>query len=52
MCSFYEFLYSYRNSTESPFPDLNSKDAIDALEKLEKIKNNISNGEYIQILKL
>ncbi|KAG4087968.1 periplasmic binding protein-like II [Neocallimastix lanati (nom. inval.)] len=51
-CSLYEYLYSFRDSKESPFPDLTSQNVKDALEKLKKIKEEISSDEiFIQGLK-
>jgi len=43
-CSLYEFIYSCRDSYESPFPDLLSNTTINALHQLKKIKNEISSG--------
>ena len=43
-CSIYEFIYSFRESKESPFPELTSQTAIDALKFLKKIKEEISSG--------
>ncbi|ORX85085.1 hypothetical protein BCR32DRAFT_265919 [Anaeromyces robustus] len=44
VCSTYEFLYSFRNSINSPFPEMTSQEAVNALEKIKKIKNTISSG--------
>jgi len=44
MCSLYQFLYSYRKSPDSSFPEITSPEAIEALEMLKKIKNTISTG--------
>ncbi|KAG4089319.1 periplasmic binding protein-like II [Neocallimastix lanati (nom. inval.)] len=41
-CSVYEFIYSFRNEHDSPFPDLQSQNIKDALKKLKQIKNEIS----------
>ncbi|ORX86781.1 hypothetical protein BCR32DRAFT_275137 [Anaeromyces robustus] len=43
-CSIYQFLYSFRNDVKSPMPQLTSQEAIDALEMMRKIKNEISSG--------
>jgi len=45
-CSIYEFIYSYRNSIESPFPDLTSQEANNALNMIKRIKNEIASGYY------
>eukprot|EP00833_Pecoramyces_ruminatium_P017622 jgi/Orpsp1_1/1191654/evm.model.d7180000087585.1 len=42
MCSIYQLIYSYRETKESPFPGIESKEAIDALDKLTEIKNSLS----------
>jgi len=50
MISAYSFLYSYRDSKESPIPDINSKTAEEAFNKLLELKTEISNGIiYIDI---
>jgi len=41
-CSIHDFIYSNRPTVDSSFPELTSKDAIDALELLKKIKEEIS----------
>ncbi|ORX83494.1 L domain-like protein [Anaeromyces robustus] len=43
-----EFIYSCRDSTNSQFPDLNSKTATDALKLIKKIKNEISSDEIFK----
>ncbi|KAL6600240.1 hypothetical protein LY90DRAFT_640395 [Neocallimastix californiae] len=46
-CSIVESIHSYRDTPESPFPELTSQNAIDALEMMKTIKNEISSdGEY------
>jgi len=45
ICSLYEFLYSYRNEVNSPFPDITSDEAVEALEKIKEIKNRISSDD-------
>ncbi|KAL6605335.1 periplasmic binding protein-like II [Neocallimastix californiae] len=47
-CSLYEFIYSCRDSYESPFPDLLSNTTINALHQLKKIKNEISSDDYFR----
>ncbi|ORX76240.1 hypothetical protein BCR32DRAFT_304052 [Anaeromyces robustus] len=42
ICSINEFIYSYRNSVDSSFPDLTSQESIDALEMIKKLKNELS----------
>eukprot|EP00833_Pecoramyces_ruminatium_P018732 jgi/Orpsp1_1/1192764/evm.model.d7180000095714.1 len=42
ICSIYEFIYSFRDSVDSEFPDLLSQNALDALKMMKKIKNEIS----------
>ncbi|ORX78623.1 alpha/beta-hydrolase [Anaeromyces robustus] len=44
ICSIYEFIYSCRESYDSPFPDLNSQTAIEAIKLIKKIKDEISSG--------
>ncbi|ORX64394.1 hypothetical protein BCR32DRAFT_251124 [Anaeromyces robustus] len=46
MCSIYEFLYSYRESYNSTFPELTGQMAINALEKMKTIKEDISSENY------
>jgi len=42
--SIYEYIYSFRDSYELPFPEYTSQSTINALEMLKKIKNEISSG--------
>lgn len=42
-CSLYEFIFSYRNSVDSPFPKIPGEESIDALEMLKKMKQEINN---------
>ncbi|ORX82973.1 periplasmic binding protein-like II [Anaeromyces robustus] len=44
-----EFIHSYRELKEDPFPDLDSQIAIDALEKLKELKNKTSTDEQFQV---
>ncbi|ORX43386.1 periplasmic binding protein-like II [Piromyces finnis] len=46
--SFYEFIYSFRDSKESPIPELTSKNAIEALDKLKYLKDNVSSNDIFQ----
>ncbi|ORX85070.1 hypothetical protein BCR32DRAFT_242068 [Anaeromyces robustus] len=41
-CSIYETIYSFRDSINSPFPGITSQKAIDALEKIKEVKNELS----------
>jgi len=52
MCSIYEYLYSFRETVDSPMPDFNSERAIEALKKFNKIKNatTSSNKKIIKII--
>ncbi|ORX60797.1 periplasmic binding protein-like II [Piromyces finnis] len=45
ICSFQEFIHSYRETIESPYPDYSSPEALNALNKLKEIMNEISSGE-------
>ncbi|OUM68817.1 hypothetical protein PIROE2DRAFT_3336 [Piromyces sp. E2] len=48
MCSLYEFLYSYRDTVESPLPNFKSDNALEALNKINEIKNEISSDQIFQ----
>ncbi|OUM64794.1 hypothetical protein PIROE2DRAFT_8336 [Piromyces sp. E2] len=48
MCSIYQFLYSYRDTKESPIPEFNSKTSVDALNKLLEIRKRISSNEIFE----
>jgi len=50
MCSAYSFLYSYRDSKESPVPDINSEIAENAFNKLLELKTELSNGMFNNII--
>ncbi|OUM61935.1 hypothetical protein PIROE2DRAFT_11900 [Piromyces sp. E2] len=45
MCSINTFLYSYRDSKDSPFPELTNDSAKEALEMLRTMKNDISSDD-------
>jgi len=42
--SIYEFINSFRESNDSPYPEITSKTTIEALEKLKEMKNEIGEG--------
>ncbi|KAL6617500.1 hypothetical protein U3516DRAFT_780391 [Neocallimastix sp. 'constans'] len=42
LSSTYEFIYSYRDTYESSFPDITSQTAINAINKIKQIKEDIS----------
>ncbi|KAG4102030.1 periplasmic binding protein-like II [Neocallimastix lanati (nom. inval.)] len=46
MGTIYEFMYSYRDNVEAPFPSLRSKNALEALKMIKKLKNEISADKY------
>ncbi|ORX80973.1 hypothetical protein BCR32DRAFT_268565 [Anaeromyces robustus] len=50
-CSIYEFIYSYRNSVDSPFPEFSSNEAINALEMIKRLKNEIASDDYAEKIK-
>jgi len=43
-CSLYEFLYSFRKNETSPFPEITSDEAVEALEKIKEIMNKLSSA--------
>jgi len=45
VCSLYEYVYSFRDKRSSPFPEFNSKQAIEALYELKHLKNTLSSNE-------
>ncbi|KAL6630151.1 hypothetical protein U3516DRAFT_822234 [Neocallimastix sp. 'constans'] len=47
--SLFDFLYSFRNTVDSPFPEINSPELKNALVKLKQIKNEISNEELFSM---
>ena len=42
--SFLQFIYSFRETKDSPQPEYDSKEAIEALNKLMEIQNSISSS--------
>jgi len=48
ICSIYEFLYSCRESIDSPFPDITSQTTINAMELLKRVKNEASSDEIFK----
>ncbi|KAL6592058.1 hypothetical protein U3516DRAFT_569741 [Neocallimastix sp. 'constans'] len=48
MCSIYQFMYSYRDSKDSPFPEIKSKNSVNALKKFKEIKEKISSDEIYE----
>jgi len=46
--SLYEFIYSFRESKDSPFPKLTSQTSKNALEKLKQIKEEIASDEIFK----
>ncbi|ORX57918.1 periplasmic binding protein-like II [Piromyces finnis] len=40
--SLYEFIYSFRDNINSPFPDLKSKNTIDALKMIKQLKEELN----------
>ena len=48
MCSIYEFMYSFRDKEDDPFPDLLSENALKALETMKRIKDTISSGNIFK----
>jgi len=47
MCSIYEYLYSFRETKDSPMPEFNSERAVEALEKFNIIKNATSSNDIM-----
>ncbi|ORX76101.1 hypothetical protein BCR32DRAFT_271475 [Anaeromyces robustus] len=42
MCSIYEFIYTFRESVDSPFPEIKSEETKNALRMMKKIKDEVS----------
>ncbi|ORX80086.1 periplasmic binding protein-like II [Anaeromyces robustus] len=47
-CSIYEFIYSFRESVDSPFPSFPSIEAIDALKMMKKLNEEIGSDSHFQ----
>jgi len=45
VCSIYEFIHSFRNSREDPFPGVDSDIAVKALNYLKEMKNEIASDD-------
>ncbi|OUM69945.1 hypothetical protein PIROE2DRAFT_2149 [Piromyces sp. E2] len=43
-CSLYEFIYTYRKENSTIFPEIKSKETINAIEMIKKMKDEISSG--------
>ncbi len=50
MCSIYEYLYSFRETVDSPMPEFNSQRAVEAFEKYDKIKKEVSSRNYFSYI--
>ncbi|ORX72573.1 hypothetical protein BCR32DRAFT_250021 [Anaeromyces robustus] len=50
ICSIYEFIYSCRESYDSPFPELTSETTVNAIKLIKKIKEEISSGKKLIII--
>ncbi|ORX84437.1 periplasmic binding protein-like II, partial [Anaeromyces robustus] len=48
LCSIYEFIYSCRETYESPFPELTSENTIKATKLIKKIKDELSSDEIFR----
>ncbi|ORY61097.1 periplasmic binding protein-like II [Neocallimastix californiae] len=47
-CSLYEFIYTFRDTINSSFPDLQSQNTKNALTKLKQIKEELSSDEIFK----
>ncbi|ORX64251.1 periplasmic binding protein-like II [Anaeromyces robustus] len=47
-CVLYEFIYTFREKVDSPYPGFDSKEATEALETLKKIKNEIASDDIFK----
>jgi len=45
-----EMIYSFRKTVDSPLPKIRSQEAIDALNMIKKIKNEIASGKLIHFI--
>ncbi|KAG4090153.1 periplasmic binding protein-like II [Neocallimastix lanati (nom. inval.)] len=50
MGSIYEFMYSYREEIDSPFPEIISQNTIDSLKMMKKLKEEISSDSIFNII--
>ncbi|ORX82376.1 periplasmic binding protein-like II [Anaeromyces robustus] len=48
LCSIYEFIYSCRETYDSPFPELTSNTTVEAIKLIKKIKEEISSDEIFR----
>eukprot|EP00833_Pecoramyces_ruminatium_P013528 jgi/Orpsp1_1/1187560/evm.model.d7180000058609.1 len=48
ICSIIEFIHSFRDTIQSPFPGFNSQEAFDALNMIKNIKDEISSDEIFK----
>jgi len=48
ICSYQEFIYSFRNSYSSPYPAYTSNEALEALNKLKQMMNEISSVQLFK----
>jgi len=49
MCSIYEFIHTFRKSVESPFPAITSDEAVNALNMMKRLKEEVASGIYWQL---
>jgi len=43
-CSLYEFIFSYRKKSDAPFPDITSKEAVEAIKMIKRMKEELDAG--------
>ncbi|OUM60635.1 hypothetical protein PIROE2DRAFT_13540, partial [Piromyces sp. E2] len=48
ICSIYEFIYSFRDSVDSPFPDIRSDTTVKALKYLKNMKDEIASNDIFR----
>jgi len=48
MCSIYEFIHTFRKSVESPFPDITSEEAVNALNMMKRLKEEIASDNIFE----
>jgi len=46
--SVYEFINSFRESNDSPHPEITSKTTIEALDKIKEMKDEIGEGTFFK----